>query len=278
MRSCIHSFFAVLLLIQCDQKQLPEGAVELPKKIRETSGLASSNNQFLTFNDSGGKAALYAISKTGTGLTKHKIKGAVNRDWEDIAQDSSYFYIADIGNNFGNRKDLTIYIVELNFVLKDSIKISYTTQDKFNKRKKHPFDAEAIMVYRDSLLLFSKNRKSHKTQLYVLPKTAGEYVLSQRKTFDVNALITGGDFDPNTNKIVLTGYLPDYTQYIFKAENFSLEQLEEIEFERYQLPYENAQVEATKILADGSVWISSEGEDINVPFMSKIDFNQLSQK
>jgi hypothetical protein len=75
----------------------------------------------------------------------------------------------------------------------------------------------------------------------------------------------------------LTGYLPDYTQYIFKAENFSLNRLDETNIERYQLPYENAQVEAAKILDDGSVWVSSEGEDVNVPFIHKIDFNQFQQ-
>ncbi len=257
---------------------MPEGAIELPKKIRETSGLATLNNQFLTFNDSGGKATLYAINPDGTGLEKHKIKGAVNRDWEDIAQDSAYFYIADMGNNSGNRKDLTIYIVQHDFSLVDSIKISYASQEKFKKRKKHKYDSETLMVYGDSLLLFSKNRKSYKTQLYVFPKKGGEYSLTKRSTFDVNALITGGDYDHKTKKLVLTGYLPDYTQYIFKSENFSPDKHATVQIERYQLPFENAQVEAAKILSDGSVWISSEGEDVNVPFIYQVDFNKLVQQ
>jgi len=75
--------------------------------------------------------------------------------------------------------------------------------------------------------------------------------------------------------LVLTGYLPDYTQYIFKAENFSLDKLDEVNIERYPLAFENAQVEATKILDDGSVWISSEGEEINVPFIYQVDFEKL---
>ena len=100
-------------------------------------------------------------------------------------------------------------------------------------------------------------------------------MLSKRKTFDVNALITGGDYDHKTKMLVLTGYLPDYTQYIFKAENFSLDKLDEVNIERYPLAFENAQVEATKILDDGSVWISSEGEEINVPFIYQVDFEKL---
>ena len=38
---------------------------------------------------------------------------------------------------------------------------------------------------------------------------------------------------------------------------------------------ENAQDEATKILDDGSVWISSEGEDVNVPFIYQVDFDKI---
>lgn len=275
MRSYLHYIFLGLLFTQCDQKALPEGAIEIPKKIRETSGLASLDNQLLTFNDSGGKAALYSFNFDGTNLKKHKIKGAINRDWEDVAQDSSYFYIADTGNNFGYRKDLTIYIVQHDFNLVDSIQINYTGQKQFNKRKKHAYDSEALLVYGDSLILFSKNRKSHNTQLYVFPKKGGKYQLTARKTFDVNALITGGDYNHKAKRLVLTGYLPDYTQYVFKAENFSLDQLEQVNLERYPLAFENAQVEAIKILEDGTVWISSEGEDINVPFIYPLDFNSL---
>jgi len=275
MRNILNYVFLLLLFLQCDKKVLPEGAIELPKKIRETSGLATIKNRLITFNDSGGKAALYSVNFDGTGLEKHPIKGAINRDWEDIAQDSSHFYIADIGNNFGKRKNQTIYITNKDFKLEDSIQIGYASQKKFNERKRHQYDAETIMVYGDSLLLFSKDRKDYKTALYALPKIPGKYQLSSLARFEVNALITGGDYDHKSKKLILTGYLPDLTQYIFKVENFSINRLDELEIERYQLPYENAQVEGAKILLDGSVWISSEGEDSNVPFIHKIDFKQL---
>ena len=92
------------------------------------------------------------------------------------------------------------------------------------------------------------------------------------RSFEVNALITGGDYDAASRRLILTGYLPDYTQYIFKAENFQLKQLEEVVLERYQLPLSPAQIEAVKILEDGSVWITSEGEGANLPYLYKVDF------
>ena len=265
-----------VVLASCTHKKLPEGAIELPKKIDETSGLASLDNYFLTLNDSGGKATLYAFNKEGKRLEKYKIEGAINRDWEDIAQDSTHYFIADTGNNYATRKDLTVYIVNRAFKLEDSIKINYRSQTKFKKKKKNKYDAETLIAYGDSLLIFSKNRKSRKTQLYAFPKIAGSYTLEKLHTFEVNALITGGDYDAANQRLILTGYLPDYTQYIFKAENFQLKQLEAVILERYQLPLSPAQIEAVKILEDGSVWITSEGEGHNKPYLYEVNFSDLN--
>ena len=268
--------FLLVTLSACTTNKLPEGAIELSKKIDETSGLASIENNFLTLNDSGGKPALYSFNAKGDLLETHKIDGAINRDWEDIAQDSTHFYIADTGNNFATREDLTVYIVTKDFKLKDSIKISYASQTKFKKKKKNKYDAETLIAYGDSLLIFSKNRKSQKTQLYAFPKVGGQFSLEKLHTFDVNALITGGDYDSNSKRLVLTAYLPDYTQYILKAENFQLDQLEDIVLERYQLPLKPAQIEAVKILDNGSVWITSEGEGSSLPYLYKVDFRNLT--
>lgn len=268
--------FLLVTLSACTTNKLPEGAIELSKKIDETSGLASIENNFLTLNDSGGKPVLYSFNAKGDLLETHKIDGAINRDWEDIAQDSTHFYIADTGNNFATREDLTVYIVTKDFKLKDSIRISYASQTKFKKKKKNKYDAETLIAYGDSLLIFSKNRKSQKTQLYAFPKGRGEFSLEKLHTFDVNALITGGDYDSNSKRLVLTAYLPDYTQYIFKAENFQLDQLEDIVLERYQLPLKPAQIEAVKILDNGSVWITSEGEGSSLPYLYKVDFSNLN--
>lgn len=263
------------VLVGCTGKQIPEGAIELPKKLRETSGLALENSHFLTFNDSGGKPTLYAFNLEGEIVNKHKIKGAVNRDWEDIAQDSAYYYIADTGNNFATRKDLTIYRVSKEFKLIDSIGIRYAAQKKFKFKKKNEFDAETLISYNDTLLLFSKDRKYKKTKLYVIPKISGEYTLESIATFEVNALITGGDYDAKNKRVALTGYRSDYSQHFFILNQFQLENTEQIELKHYQLPYKNAQVEAVVFDSKGEIWISSEGEDVHRPFLDKIDLSAL---
>lgn len=266
---------ALLLLKACQSYETAQKAVSLDPRVEETSGLASIGNDLLTFNDSGGKASLYQHGFDGKIQMEHPIEGAINRDWEDIAQDDSLFYIADTGNNYATRKDLTIYHVDKNFHLVDSIGIRYAQQTNFKRKKKNKFDAEALIAIDDSLVLFSKNRKSKKTQLYVFPKQGGNYILDKRINYNVEALITGGDYNAQSKQVVLTGYDFDYIQYVFVLDNFELNALEEVKISRYQLPLENAQVEAVKILNDGAIWISSEGEGFNIPFLMKLDLNTL---
>src|SRR5690349_7001177 len=108
----------------------------LNTKLNESSGLIWWNNQVWTHNDSGGEPAIYAIdTATGNIIKKVTIANATNVDWEDIAQDSTYIYIGDFGNNAnGNRQDLKIYRVKKADVKsKTSVKaaiINYTYNDQ----------------------------------------------------------------------------------------------------------------------------------------------------
>ena len=264
-----------LMIVSCAPQTKNHQRIELPAVVEETSGLARIGEDLLTHNDSGDKAALYQISTSGDLVNTIGIQGAIHRDWEDMAQDEKHYYIADTGNNKGKRKDLTVYILSHDFVLQDSIKIAYSKQTSFKKKKKTKYDAECLISYGDSLLIFSKNRKSRSTQLYAFPKKAGTYSLTSLKKFKVNTLITGGDYDADAKLLVLTGYLPDRSQYLIKAQPFALNALDEVILEKYKLPLEKAQVEAVSIIDSSQVWISSEGEGLNIPFIKKIKFQAL---
>ncbi|MGB2404291.1 MAG: hypothetical protein ACPIA1_03040 [Flavobacteriaceae bacterium] len=270
-KSAIILLCGLITMAACSSPKTTSDRIEIPRRVEESSGLALWGDHFLTFNDSGGAASLYTLSRKGELLETHPIEGAINRDWEDITEDENHYYIADTGNNFANRQDLTLYITDKNLQLLDSIKISYARQTVFKARKKHEFDAEALVNYGDSLLLFSKNRKTLTTELYLIPKTPGDYSLTPRTHFEVNALITGGDYRPENQTLVLTGYLPDYTQYLLVAENFDMNRLDEVVFSRHPLALDNAQVEAVKITDDNRLWISSEGEGFNIPFLLPLE-------
>ena len=145
----------------CDYAQSrikPIYSVKLDAILKETSSLTQSDSLFWTNNDDT-NTALYAIDNKGVIQNKIELKTVRNTDWEEITQDSSYFYIGDFGNNVsGNRKDLHILRVEKKSLLQnnqkiDTLSFSYSNQIDFTKSKSNTtnFDCEAFVVSGDSI-------------------------------------------------------------------------------------------------------------------------------
>lgn len=245
---------------------------QLPEKIEETSGIEFFKNDFLTHNDSGGKPNLYRFTEQGDLINKYRIEGAENNDWEDIAQDKNYLYISDSGNNEGKRKNLNILIVDpkRDFKKIGAITFKYRDQQNFDKRKKHPFDAEGLVATQEVLVLFSKNRKTSTTELYSIPKTSGNYTLSPKKSFDVQSLITGADYHHRLKLVALVGYIPSGEQFLYTLSSFDMENLSQVKMKKFKLPLDGKQVEAIKIIDQNNFWITSEGEGKSSPMLYKI--------
>jgi len=90
--------------------------------LSESSGVAVSRSQpgvIWTHNDSGDRAMIYATNLQGADLGRFRVRGADAEDWEDIAlgpcpggnDDKACLYIADTGDNEGDRRQGVIYIV-----------------------------------------------------------------------------------------------------------------------------------------------------------------------
>ncbi len=262
----------ILLSFQtkCSKKNIEIEIVNIPKKIDETSGLEILHGNFLTHNDSGGGAILFTFDNSGKKLSEHLIEGAKNTDWESLASDDKYIYIGDIGNNKGNRKNLRIYLVDFKFKLIDSINFNYSNQLNFKKRKKHEFDAEALVSFNDSLIIFSKNKKKLTTEVYTLPKIRGEYSVNFKYSYQVNALITGADYNSKEDLLALVGYNSNINkQYLFIFKNFSTN-LNKNSFQKYIIPITNAQIEAIKIINKDFFWLTSENEGGGYPKLIKL--------
>ncbi|MBT3444844.1 MAG: hypothetical protein HN443_07370 [Flavobacteriaceae bacterium] len=270
--------FSILLLLygtKNSSKLLAQTVVyetQLPKKIEETSGIAFFKKDFLTHNDSGGKPSLYRFNEQGDIINKYRIEGAENSDWEDIAQDKNYLYIADSGNNNGKRKTLNIQIIDprKNFKKIGIITFDYREQQSFEKRNKHPFDAEALIATQDVLVLFSKNRKNYTTELYSIPKTSGNYTLSSKKSFDVQSLITGADYHNGLKLVALVGYIRSGEQFLYTLSSFDMDNLNQVKMKKFKLPLDGKQIEAIKIIDQNNFWITSEGEELDYPMLYKI--------
>jgi hypothetical protein len=227
---------------------------------------------FLTHNDSGGKPILYLFSEAGELLENYLIPNAKNKDWEDLTRDENLIYISDTGNNNGSRKKLKILMVDpkKNFDLVGEIKIKYENQENFEKRKKHPYDVEAIAALPKSLVLFSKNRKTFTTELYFIPKKEGSYSLKPKRSLPVNSLITGADYNDRLKLFALVADNKEGEQFIYTLPNFNSKKLEELQFIKHKIPVDRAQIEAIKIIDQNTFWVTSEAKGKNPPRLFKI--------
>jgi len=269
----IKCFFIIIILfnysIIFSQIKLEE--IELPKKIKETSGLEYIGDNFITHNDSGDDPKLYEFNDRGELLKFTRFYSIVNRDWEDITFDGEKYFIADVGNNYGTRKNLTIYIIDNKLNIYDSIKINYKNQKSFDYLKLNKFDAEALISIGDSLALFSKNRKTLSTEVYILSKKPGNYELEPTISLNVESLITGGDYNEKYKLLALSGYDMNLDeQYIYLFRNFDLNNINYSKFIKYKLPIRDAQIEAIKIIDNKSFWLTTESEGFGYSRLIKI--------
>jgi len=203
----------------------------LNKTLNESSGLIFWKKLFWSHDDSGGRPAIYGMNGSKNKIQRTiVVTNAANVDWEDIAQDNSFIYIGDFGNNTnGNRTDLKIYkiskadINQRDSVTAQVINFSYSDQTDFTPRGNNNtnFDCEALIAYGDSLYLFSKDWLDLKTRLYSLPKNPGTYSATKLSELNVQGLITGADVLPTQRVIVLSGYNSLLSPFMYLLYDFS---------------------------------------------------------
>ena len=281
-------FIILLIIFSCSdgqEKQEYESAIVLesivlPKVINETSGLEILNEVFITHNDSGGEPSLYFFNLNGDIVNSIKLEEEsfweiYNNDWEDITADEDYIFIADTGNNFGNRDNLNIIKVKINdFSIDGKIDITYKDQDTFFSlfpRPKHKYDAEALFLIEDKIAVLSKDRSNLFTDLYLIDKESNlKQALESKITYNVNSLITGGDYNKDMSLLALVSYNSKGNQFLILFEDFNLENLAEKKFTKFKIPIDKAQIEAIKIIDKTTFWVTSEDEGIGNPYMYKI--------
>jgi hypothetical protein len=137
----------------------------LSSELKEISGLEILNDSILVaINDGGNSTHLFLLNQKGKITKKIVVSNATNIDWEDLASDNEFLYIADIGNNLNKRKDLRIYRIKIDEILNsesvnaDQMLISYSDQNAFppNEAARN-FDSECLISAYGDLWIFSKN-------------------------------------------------------------------------------------------------------------------------
>ena len=131
---------------------------------------------------------------------------------------------------------------------------------------RHKFDAEGLTIIDDQIALFSKDRDSLNTDIYFIPSNGGP--LSSINTFNVNALITGADYDKDIGLLALISYDSDGNQYIILFHNFNPKGKNS--FKKFRIPIDKSQMESIKIINKNAFWITSEDEGSGHPTLFKI--------
>jgi hypothetical protein len=247
----------------------------LNNEVRETSGLANVNGKIYTHNDSGSSNLLYEINATtGDVIRSITVNGATNVDWEDLAYDGTYLYIADTGNNLGNRSDLKIYKILKNdldinnTVNSETIAFSYADQTRFTYDPfTTPYDAEALIAYHGQLYIFTKNWENYTSKVYSIPTEPGNYEVTSISEKALDVMVTGADSNEAGSSVALVGYTNPYDENIqfksmivklsaFTGNNFFSGSIAEYEIENSQRV---GQVEAILFNTPSEFYLSAEG-------------------
>lgn len=225
MKSSWYFLVAVLvsLIFACTSpkerlQQVPEtNTVVLPDKLDEISGLQMDGKYFYGFNDSGGAPELYKMNEKGNIIQTIRLKNATNVDWESIAMNDSLIFLADVGNNRGNRKDLCIYYIrkkdidknkETQEVMAQKIRFYYPEQTNFEKQTHaHNFDCEAVCWHNGKLHLFTKEWKSKQTHHYTVEIAQQLQAAKLVESYNTKFLVTAADIRPIDNKTSLLAFV-----------------------------------------------------------------------
>lgn len=201
--------------------EAPVPWAELPAEVRETSGVAASRAHpgiFWTHNDSEGDSAVFALDSTGTVIGRVRVRGATNRDWEDIAvapcspgSGVDCLFIGDIGDNRERRQNVVVFIVPEPEPGPDSV-----SRPAVRLQASYPDggqDAEALYVTDRGIHLVSKGR-TRSIELYRIPPpfTATPARVLERiqelapPPTSVSAQVTAAAASPDGRTVVLRTY------------------------------------------------------------------------
>ena len=245
---------------------------EMPPELAENSGLIFYNGKLISHNDSGNTPELFEIDTVSMQISRTvTISNAVNIDWEDITQDENHIFIADIGNYSGTREDLTIYkISKQDFdssgnVAAEKISFTYEDQNNFDDNGKSNWDAEALFVLNDQLIILTKQWLDGGTVAYSVPKETGAHLAKRLDTYQVNGLVTGATYNPLSYELLILGHsniLVPFVKRITSATDISI-----FSGSLDSLPFDIgfAQTEGITYVSENRYFISSEYFQRDIP-------------
>lgn len=260
---------------------------DLPPILSENSGVIFWDNLLWLHNDGGNDPAIYGFDTLTSSITRRiTIKNGYNIDWEDIAQDESYIYIGDIGNNRnGSRPKLTIYKI-LKADIKNSkgnislnaetINFNYEDQNLYKETgisNDTNFDCEAMIAINNKIFLFTKQWKTNKTNLYELDNVTNNQIARLKDSLWVEGMITGAGVCSDKNIIALSGYTKTGLRFIYLLSKFKGTNFFKGNIVKYNLSG-FAQTESIAFISERYICIGSEKLMGGKPRIEMIDITK----
>jgi hypothetical protein len=192
------------------------------KQVDESSGVACSRRRdgvFWTHNDSGDEPHIFAFDKRGRDLAEYEVRGALNRDWEDIASfrldGKDWLLIADTGDNDQERPFATLYLVAEPAVepdktgVKGKVDVARTIHFTYDDG---PQDCESVAVDPTTRTVYLVAKRGKRTVYALgLPRQAGAKRLAARTIarLDIGPAVAM-DISPDGLRAIVLTYLLAY--------------------------------------------------------------------
>lgn len=191
--------------------------------VSEISGIADSkiNPGFIWGEqDSNQPPLIFLIGHDGK-VKKHiYIKGAANRDWEDIAVSGGNIYIGDIGDNSLKRKSYAFYYFKEPTASTDTV---FNVKSFRFKYPDGPHNAEAFLIDAKTQAVFIITKNDEPSELYKLqiPENNGNNVLVAKKVgkLDYTRVVSACQ-SPDGKEIIVKTYFG--LQYYKRKEDETL--------------------------------------------------------
>ena len=261
---------AVLLAEQAVAQEatctISEAPREISVDVRETSGLAVGRrnpNILWTHNDSGNKPEIFGITPDGTVRARVQIEGAALHDWEDIEAGNCgsdhCLYIADTGDNFGQRSSIRVYEVVEPVVPSGTARVARLWEAAYPDG---PQDAEAIFrLPNDELYVVTKGRqKSIKVYRMTSAGANGGGSLQLVREIAPKAAheldrVTAATASPDGNYVAIRTYR---TLWVYRTSDLMASGAPLITYSLQSV--KEKQGEALTLDNSGRIWLSSEAE------------------